>query len=92
MTTASAHKYKPGDRVSVPIEADLRWPGLVVNDRTDPFCPTCHCDPADPIDHYDGTLCCPGPWYVVDVLSPDANGIKSTIWTFAEHELTQETR
>jgi hypothetical protein len=85
VTTQTA-RYHPGDRVSVPIEADLRWPGLVVDEPAGQFCAACHCCPPDP-EHYDGTLCCPGPWYRVDVLDPTANGIASTRWTFAEHEL-----
>jgi hypothetical protein len=80
-------KYRPGDRVSVPIETGLRWPGLVVDDEqaaAGEFCPTCHCAPPDP-DHYDGTLCCPGPWYRVEVEDP--SGPVGHRWTFAAHEL-----
>lgn len=86
MTTAT-HSFALGDRVTT---AEFGTMTLVITRLVTTgsgFCVTCHCDPADP-DHCDGTLCCPGPFYLVVFLGLDGRYAQNNPAIYAEHELT----
>lgn len=83
--TDPTRRFALGDRVTT---AEFGTMTLVVTELftgDNGFCVTCHCDPVDP-DHYDGTLCCPGPFYSTAFL--DSGGVQNDPAMYAEHELT----
>lgn len=94
MSITSLRKYKIGDRVSITsnvCEKDgiafplgLTHQGTVDGVNEHRMCTTCHCTPADPDHAYDGSLCCPGPWYMVAFACPAGDQHRNA---FAEHEL-----
>lgn len=80
-------KFAVGDEVLVPFDMGLMWPARIVRDGTHEFCTTCHCIPPDPDHEFDGSICCPGPWYAVTVTDPNGNTVTG-LHTYAEHEIT----
>jgi hypothetical protein len=95
VTVASLHKHKIGDHVTVSKdvcpEDGIAFPlgqqhqGEIVGINEGQMCSTCHCTPTDPDHAFDGSLCCPGPWYTVAFTCPAGIAHRNT---FAEHELT----
>lgn len=83
-------KYKIGDEVTVPFDMGLMWRASVVGPGTHEFCTTCHCSPPNPEHKFDGSLCCPGPWYAVEVIDPNGEPVRG-LHTYAEHEITART-
>ncbi len=81
----SSPRFRPFDRVRLPIDAGLSWPG-VVRRRTDAeFCGALEVADACPV----GGDRCPGPWY--DVIGIDPSGTSYDAGAFAEHELEADT-
>jgi len=90
MTTATDRKFAVGDSVIIAAHQVGAYWALdkvaVIESLTpaSPFCGLCHCDPIDP-DHTDGSICCPGPYYVVEVNWSECRHVHHEV--YAEHEL-----
>lgn len=87
MTDTTIRKYEIGDAVTFIVEDTDTWPGRIVGPSDNQFCTACHCCPPDPDHEFDGSLCCPGPWYRVEAACACGCGAQNTV-SFAEHELT----
>lgn len=88
--TRYTHRFKVGDTVNVVVPDpsftddayDPTQPlalAVVIEQHMTGFCTTCHCIPQDPDHAGDGSLCCPGPFYLVHADGHDLH--------FAEHEI-----
>lgn len=92
MTDTVTRRFNIGDPVTINGGTDggAHWlparPGVVVGLDAGPFCTTCHCCPPNPEHQFDGSLCCPGPFYSVE--SDCLDGDHKHRERYAEHELS----
>lgn len=82
--TTTTREFKPGDGVVADVEG-LMWGGYVTGDSDHHFCTSCHCCPVDDDHRADGSICCPGPWYLIQLFNSFGDPLRPM--TYAEHEL-----